>query len=55
MSVYNAGGLVRSLGWEDPLEREMATRSGTLAWKMLWTEDPGRLHTAHGVAKVPRS
>ena len=55
VSVYNAGGLVRSLGWEDPLEREMATRSGTLAWKILWTEEPGRLHTAHGVAKVPRS
>ena len=34
---------VRSLGWEDPLEKEMATHSGTLAWKILWTEDPGRL------------
>ena len=29
---------IRSLGWEDPLEKEMATYSGTLAWKMLWTE-----------------
>ena len=34
---------VRSLGWEDPLEKEMATRSSTLAWKIPWMEDPGRL------------
>ena len=34
---------VRSLGWEDHLEREMTTHSGTLAWKIPWTEDPGRL------------
>ena len=31
---------VRSLGQEDPLEKEMATHSRTLAWKMLWTEEP---------------
>ena len=36
---------IRSLGWEDPLEKEMATYSGTLAWKMLWTEEPGRLQS----------
>ena len=30
---------VRSLGWEDPLEKEMATHSSTLAWKIPWTED----------------
>ena len=36
---------VRSLGWEDPLEKEMAAHSGTLAWKILWMEKPGRLHT----------
>ena len=47
--------LVRSLGWEDPLEKEMATHSSTVAWKILWMEEPGRLHTVHGVAKVPRS
>ena len=46
---------VRSLAWEDPLEKEMATHSSTLAWKILWMEEPGRLHTVHGVAKVPRS
>ena len=35
---------VRSLGREDPLEKEMATHSSTLAWKIPWTEEPGRLH-----------
>ena len=34
---------VQSLGWEDPLEKEMATHSGTFAWKIPWTEKPGRL------------
>ena len=33
---------VRSLGWKDPLEKEMAPHSSTLAWKIPWTEDPGR-------------
>ena len=42
---------VRSLGQEDPLEKEMATHSSTLAWKIPWTEEPGRLHTVHGVTK----
>ena len=42
---------VRSLGQEDPLEKEMATHSNTLAWKIPWTEEPGELHTVHGVAK----
>jgi len=32
-----------SLGWEDPLEKEMATHSSTLAWKIPWMEEPGRL------------
>ena len=32
---------VRSLGQEDPLEKEMATRSSTLAWRIPWTEEPG--------------
>ena len=31
---------VRSLGWEDPLEQEMATHSSILAWKIPWTEEP---------------
>ena len=34
---------VLPLGWEDPLEKEMAAHSGILAWKLLWTAEPGRL------------
>ena len=34
---------VRSLDWEDPLEEEMATHFSVLAWKILWTEEPGSL------------
>ena len=36
---------VRSLGWEDPLEKEMAVHSRTIAWKILWTEEPGSLQS----------
>ena len=36
---------VWSLGWEDPLEKEMATYSSILAWKIPWTEEHGRLHS----------
>ena len=36
---------VRSLGQEDPLEKEMATHSSTLAWKISWTEEPGRIQS----------
>ena len=36
---------VRSLGWEDPLEKEMAIHSSTIAWKISWTEEPGRLES----------
>ena len=36
-------GLVRSLGWEDPLEEGMATHSSILAWRIPWTEEPGGL------------
>ena len=36
---------VRSLGWEDPLEKEMATHSSTLGWKIPWTEEPGKLQS----------
>ena len=46
----NAGGLnpetrVRSLDQEDPLEKGMATQSSILAWRMPWTEEPGRLQS----------
>ena len=34
---------VRSLGWENPLEKEMATHSSIVAWRILWTEEPGGL------------
>ena len=36
---------VQSLGWEDPLEKEMAIHSRTIAWKISWTEEPGRLQS----------
>ena len=36
---------VRSLGWEDPLEKEMTTHSSTFAWKIPWTEEHGRLQS----------
>ena len=36
---------VRSLGWEDPLEKEMAIHSRTIAWKIPWTEEPGGLQS----------
>ena len=36
---------VQSLGQEDPLEKEMATHSRTLAWKISWTEEPGGLQS----------
>ena len=35
---------IQTLGWEDPLEKEMATLSHILAWKILWTEEPGMLY-----------
>ena len=47
-SVCNAGDLGSSLGWEDPLEKEMAAHSSILAWKIPWTMEPTRLH---GVTK----
>ena len=46
--LANAGDtrdMVQSLGWEDPLEKEMATCSIILAWKIPWTEEPGGLQS----------
>ena len=37
--------LVQSLGWEDPLEKEMATNSSIHAWRIPWTEEPGGLQS----------
>ena len=36
---------VQSLGWEDPLKKEMAIHSRAIAWKIPWTEEPGRLQS----------
>ena len=36
---------VQSLGWEDPLEEEMATHFSILAWRIQWTEEPGELQS----------
>ena len=41
----NAGDWVRSLGWEDPLEEEMATHSSILDWRIPWTEEPGKIQS----------
>ena len=53
-TVKNLPGMqeihVRSLGWEDPLEKGIAAHSSILAWRILWTEEPGGLQS-HGVAK----
>ena len=45
------GTWVQSLGWKDPLAGSMATHSSILAGESSLTEEPGRLHTVHGVAK----
>ena len=42
---------VRSLGWEDPLEKGMVTLSSILAWRILWTEEPGGLEST-GLQRV---
>ena len=42
---------VQFLGWEDPLEKEMATHSSIPAWKIPWTEEPGRLQS-RGLQRV---
>ena len=45
---------VQSLGWEDSLEKEMATHSGILAWRIPWTEEPGGLQSV-GLQRVVHS
>ena len=39
---------VQSLGWEDPLEKGAVTHSSILAWRIPWTEEPGRLYSSWG-------
>ena len=43
---------VQSLGWEDLLEKEMATHSGFLAWKIPWTEEPDRLQSMGSQSQI---
>ena len=50
-STCQGGDAVAFLGQEDPLEKEMATYSGTLAWIIPWTEEPGGLQSM-GLQKV---
>ena len=45
---------VQSLGWEDPLEKGMATHSSVPAWRIPWTEEPGRLQSV-GLQRVGHS
>ena len=45
---------VQSLGWEDPLEKEMATHSSILAWEIPWTEEPGRLQSMGSTTNTHR-
>ena len=47
----NVGDVGSILIWEDPLEKEMATHSSILAWKIPWTEEPGRLQSV-GLQRV---
>ena len=42
---------IQSVGWEDPLEKGITTHSSILAWRIPWTEDPGRLPIVYGAAK----
>ena len=44
-STYNAGDVGSSLGQENTLEKEMATHSSILAWRIPWIEEPGRLQS----------
>ena len=51
VSACNVETWVQSLGWEDPLEKEMATHSSILAWRIPWTEEPGGLQST-GLQRV---
>ena len=46
---------VQSLGWEDPLEKEMATHSSILAWRIPWTKEPGRLQSIGHKSRTQRT
>ena len=46
---------VQFLGWENPLEKEMATHSSTLAWEIPWTEEPGGLQESDMTSQLKKS
>ena len=48
----HAGDMAWSLGWEDPLEKEMATHSTILAWEIPWTEEPGGLYSSWSCKRI---
>ena len=51
-SACNAGDRVRSLNWEDPLEKGLATHSSILVWRIPWTEGPSRLQSSMGSERI---
>ena len=51
-SAYSVGDRLRSLGQDDPLEKEMAMHSSTLAWKIPWMEEPGRLQSMGSLSRT---
>ena len=53
--VGATGDVVQSLGQEDPLEKEMATHSSILAWRIPWTEEPGGLQFMVSQSRTPLS
>ena len=46
---------IKSLGWEDPLEEEMATHSSIVAWKIPWTEEPGGLQSLESQTELKQA
>ena len=44
---------IQSLGWEDPLEKGMATHSSIIAWRIPWTEEPGGLQSVGAAREAP--
>ena len=54
-STCNAGGTGSIPRWEDPLEKAMATHSSMLAWRIAWTEEPGRLYSPWGHKELDRT
>ena len=52
LGCYFNNDYIQSLGREDPVEKEMTTYSGIFEWRISWIEEPGGLHTVHGLAKT---